>query len=66
MKQYKVRLFGKEIFGEHLIPFDKEPTADQVNEAVALLINEGIMKLERDVGFYSKNSWTLTYEEVKE
>jgi len=66
MKQYKVRLFGKGILGEHLIPFDKEPTADQVNEAVAFLINEGIMKLEIDIGFYSRNSWTLTYEEVKE
>ena len=65
MKQYKVRLFGKEIFGEHLIPFDKEPTADQVEDAVALLINEGIMILERHVGFYTRNSWTLTYEEVE-
>jgi hypothetical protein len=66
MKQYKVRLFGKGILGEHLIPFEGEPTTDQVNEAVAFLINEGIMKLEIDIGFYSRNSWTLTYEEVKE
>ena len=65
MKQYKVRLFGKGILGKHLIPFDKDPTTEQVEEAVAFLINEGIMKLEIDVGFYSRNRWTLTYEEVE-
>tara|TARA_R100001082_G_C4281752_1_gene124190 strand:+ start:439 stop:675 length:237 start_codon:yes stop_codon:yes gene_type:complete len=66
MKHFKVRLFGAGIRGEHILPFNTEPTADQIEDTVALLINEGIMKLTPDTGFHSKNRWTLTYEEVTE
>ena len=66
MKNYKVRLFGKGIFGEHVIPFNIEPTQEQVEDAVAILINEGIMELKSETGFHRKNRWTLTYEEVTE
>ena len=66
MKNYKVRLFGREIFGEHIIPFNIEPTQEQVEDAVAILINEGIMELKSETGFHRKNRRTLTYEEVTE
>ena len=66
MKNYKVRLFGREIFGEHIIPFNIEPTQEQVEDAVAILINEVIMELKSETGFHRKNRWTLTYEEVTE
>ena len=46
MKNYKVRLFGKEIFGEHVLPFNTEPTQEQIEDMVALLIERGEMKLE--------------------
>ena len=66
MKNYKVRLFGKGIFGEHIIPCNVEPTTEYIEDAVALLINEGLMKLKSETGFHRKDRWTLTYEEVTE
>ena len=66
MKNYKVRLFGREIFGEHVIPFNIEPTQEQVEDAVAILINQGLMELKIEKGFHRKDRWTLTYEEVTE
>ena len=66
MKNYKVRLFGKGIFGEHVIPFNIEPTQEQVEDAVAILIDQGLMELKSETGFHRKDHWTLTYEEVTE
>tara|TARA_R100001594_G_scaffold31190_1_gene58104 strand:- start:623 stop:859 length:237 start_codon:yes stop_codon:yes gene_type:complete len=66
MKNYKIRLFGKGIFGEHVIPFNIEPTTEQVEDAVAILLDKGLMKLKMESGFHRKDSWTLTYEEVSE
>ena len=66
MKNYKVRLFGKGIFGEHVIPFNIEPTQEQVEDAVALLIDQGLMELKIEKGFHRRDRWTLTYEEVTE
>ena len=66
MKNYKVRLFGKEIFGEHIIPFNMEPTQEQVEDAVVILIDQGLMELKIEKGFHRKDRWTLTYEEVTE
>ena len=66
MKNYKVRLFGREIFGEHVIPFNIEPTQEQVEDAVAILIDQGLMELKIEKGFPRKDRWTLTYEEVTE
>ena len=66
MKNYKVRLFGRGIFGEHVIPFNIEPTQEQVEDAVAILIDQGLMELKIETGFHRKNRWTLTYEEVTE
>ena len=66
MKNYKVRLFGKEIFGEHVIPFNIEPTQEQVEDAVAILIDQGLMELKIETGFHRRDRWTLTYEEITE
>ena len=66
MKNYKVRLFGKGIFGEHIIPFNIEPTQEQVEDAVAILIDQGLMELKIEKGFHRRDRWTLTYEEVTE
>ena len=66
MKNYKVRLYGRGIFGEHVIPFNIEPNAEQDEDTVALLINEGLMELKPHKGFYSRHHWTLTYEEISE
>ena len=66
MKNYKQRLFGKGIFGEHVIPFNIEPTQEQVEDAVAILIDQGLMELRSETGFHRKDRWTLTYEEVTE
>ena len=66
MKNYKVRLYGRGIFGEYVIPFNIEPNAEQVEDTVALLINEGLMELKPHKGFYSRHHWTLTYEEISE
>ena len=66
MKNYKVRLFGKGIFGEHIIPCNVEPTTEYIEDSVALLINEGLMELKIEKGFHRKDRWTLTYEEIEE
>ena len=66
MKSYLIRLFGKGIFGEHVIPFNIEPTQEQVEDAVAILIDQGLMELKIEKGFHRKDRWTLTYEEVTE
>ena len=66
MRNYKVRLFGKGIFGEHIIPCNVEPTTEYIEDSVALLINEGIMELKIEKGFHRKDRWTLTYEEIEE
>ena len=66
MKNYKVRLFGKGIIAEHIIPFNIEPTQEQVEDAVTILIDQGLMELKIEKGFHRKDRWTLTYEEVTE
>ena len=66
MKNYKVRLFGKGIFGEHIIPCNVEPTTEYIEDTVAILINEGLMELKPETGFHRRDHWTLTYEEVTE
>ena len=49
------------IFGEHILSFNTEPTVEEVEDTVALLINKGIMKLKSEKGFHRKYHWTLTY-----
>ena len=66
MKNYKVRLYGRGIFGEHIIPCSVEPTTEYIEDAVAILIDQGLMELKIETGFHRRDRWTLTYEEVTE
>ena len=66
MKNYKLRLFGAGVKGEHILPFNIEPTQEQIENAVTILIEKGLMELKLESGFHRKDRWTLTYEEVKE
>jgi|TARA_R110000744_G_scaffold58870_1_gene122837 hypothetical protein len=66
MKNYKLRLFGAGVRGEHILPFNMEPTQEQIENAVIILIEKGLMELKLESGFHRKDHWTLTYEEIKE
>jgi len=66
MKNYKIRLYGKGVRGEHILPFNIEPTQEQIENAVTILIEKGLMKLKLESGFHRKDCWTLTYEELIE
>ena len=64
MKKYKIRLVGMGIEAVAVIPFDNEPTTEQVENNVAYYLNHNLMKIEDDGNFYAKNRYMLTYEEV--
>ena len=66
MKNYKLRLFGAGVRGEHILPFNIEPTQEQIETAVTILIEKGLMQLKLESGFHRKDHWTLTYEELRE
>ena len=64
MKKYKVRLVGMGIEAVGIIPFQNEPTIEEVEDATALYLNEKLMKVELDENFYAKDRYVLTYEEI--
>ena len=64
MKKYKVRLVGMGIEAVGIIPFQNEPTIEEVENSTALYLNENLMKIEQDGNFYAKNRYILTYEEI--
>ena len=64
MKKYKVRLFGMGIEAVAIIAFDNEPTIEKLENNVAYYLNNNLMKVEYDGNFYTKDRYTLTYEEV--
>ena len=64
MKKYKVRLFGMGIEAIAIIPFDSEPTIEKLENNVAYYLNNNLMKVEHDGNFYTKDRYTITYEEV--
>ena len=64
MKKYKVRLVGMGIEAVAIIPFDSEPTIENLENNVAYYLNNNLMKVEQDGNFYAKNRYMLTYEEV--
>ena len=66
MKKYKVRLVGMGIEAVGIIPFENEPTIEEVENSTALYLNEKLMKVEQDGNFYASNSYMLTYEELQE
>ena len=64
MKKYKIRLTGLGIEATAIIPFDDEPTIEKLENNVAYYLNNNLMKVEYDGNFYTKDRYTLTYEEV--
>ena len=64
MKKYKIRLVGMGIEAVAVIPFENEPTIEEVENQTAFYLNENLMKVEEDGNFYAKNRYMLTYEEV--
>ena len=66
MKKYKVRLTGMGIEAVGIIPFENEPTIEEVENSTALYLNENLMKVESDEKFYADNRYMLTYEELQE
>ena len=65
MKKYKVRLVGMGIEAVGIIPFENEPTIEEVENTTALYLNEKLMKVEQDGNFYAKGRYMLTYEELQ-
>ena len=65
MKKYKVRLVGMGIEAVGIIPFQNEPTIEEVENTTALYLNEKLMKVELDENFYASNRYMLTYEELE-
>ena len=66
MKKYKVRLVGMGIEAVGIIPFENEPTIEEVENSTALYLNEKLMKVEQDGNFCADNRYMLTYEELQE
>ena len=64
MKKYKVRLVGMGIEAVAIIPFENEPTIEEVENSTALYLNEKLMKVEQDGNFYARDRYMLTYEEL--
>ena len=65
MKKFRVRFFGLGDIGECEIPFNHEPTVDEIEEMVAMYLDQGLFKLRLEK-FYVKKKWWITYEEVTE
>jgi len=64
MKKFKVRLVGMGIEAVGIIPFENEPTIEEVENSTALYLNENLMKVESDEKFYADDRYMLTYEEL--
>ena len=64
MKKYKIRVTGMGLEAVGIIPFQNEPTIEEVENATALYLNEKLMKVELDENFYAKDRYVLTYEEI--
>ena len=64
MKKYKIRVTGMGLEAVGIIPFQNEPTIEEVEDATALYLNEKLMKVELDENFYAKDRYVLTYEEL--
>ena len=63
MKKYKVRIAGLGIEAVAIIPFDKEPEIEQLENNIAYYLNHTLMKVEAN-DFYATDSYFITYEEV--
>ena len=63
MKKYKVRIAGLGIEATAIIPFEIEPTLEQVENKIAEYLNHNLMKIDKD-NFYSVDRYSITYEEL--
>ena len=71
MKKFKIRLVAMGMSGTAEILFNGEPTLDIVEDRAAVLLDEGLLKLEPDkfsqpTDFKGRYRYKLTYEEVQE
>ena len=48
-----------------MLPFENEPTAEEVENKTAEYLSHNLMKIESDGNFYADNRYTLTYEEIQ-
>ncbi len=70
MKKYKIILRGMGIFATGIIAFPREsvespePTLEQIENEVALYLNEKLLKIEPD-SFHTQDMYILTYEDIK-
>ena len=65
MKKYKIRLTGMGIEATGILPFEIEPTIEEVEDMTTLYLNEKLLKVEHDENFYVDDRYNLTYEELK-
>ena len=63
MKKYKVRITGLGIEATAIIPFEIDPTIEQVENKIAEYLNHNLMKIDKD-DFYSVDRYSITYEEL--
>jgi len=63
MKKYKIRITGLGIEATAIIPFEIEPTIEQVENKIAEYLNHNLMKIDKD-DFYSVDRYSITYEEL--
>ena len=71
MKKFKIRLIAMGMSGTAEVLFNGEPTLDIVEDRVAVLLDEGLLKLEPDNFHQQKNfkgeyRYRITYEELQE
>ena len=71
MKKFKVTLIAMGMSGTAEVLFNGEPTPDIVEDRVAVLLDEGLLKLEPDnfhqpKDFDGRYRYRLTYEEIQE
>ena len=71
MKKFKIRLVAMGMSGAAEILFNGEPTLDIIEDRVAVLLDEGLLKLEPDkfsqpTDFKGRLRYKLTYEELEE
>ena len=63
MKKYKIRITGLGIEATTIIPFEVEPTVNEIEHKSAEYLNHNLMKMEKN-DFYTTYKYTLTYEEL--
>ena len=63
MKKYKVRVTGLGIEATAIIPFEVEPTNEQVENKLAEYLNHNLMKIDKDY-LYATDRYSITYEEL--